>query len=88
MYIIGIGQAVLELSSFKVESGNRQRGISLLQEFLEIFRNRRLVSPKMMSHMTGHNFQISKMEIFYKSCKIGLTCNLKKRQESQVTLVF
>ena len=70
MYIIGIGQAILELSSFKVESGNHQRGISLLKEFLEIFRNTRLVSPKMMSHMTGHNFQILKIEIFYKSCKI------------------
>ena len=32
MYIAGIGQAVLELLSFKVESGNRQRGISLLQK--------------------------------------------------------
>ena len=28
MYIAGIGQAVLELLSFKVESGNHQRGIS------------------------------------------------------------
>ena len=32
MYMIGIGQAVLELSSFKVESGNHHRGISLLQK--------------------------------------------------------
>ena len=30
MYITGIGQAVLELLSFKVGSGNHQRGISSL----------------------------------------------------------
>ena len=30
MYIAGIGQAVLELSSFKVGSGNHPLGISLL----------------------------------------------------------
>ena len=28
MYIAGIGQAVLELLSFKVGSGNHQRGVS------------------------------------------------------------
>ena len=28
MYFTGIGQAVLELLSFKVKSGNHQRGIS------------------------------------------------------------
>ena len=28
MYIAGIGQAVLELLSLKVESGNHQKGIS------------------------------------------------------------
>ena len=70
MYIIGIGQAVLELSIFKVESGNHQTGISLLQKFLEIFRNMRLFSPKMMSHMTGHNFLMLQIDIFYKPCKI------------------
>ena len=37
--IAGIGQAVLELLSFKVGSGNHQRGISLLQKFSEIFGN-------------------------------------------------
>ena len=37
MYITGIDQAVLELLSFKVGSGNHQRGISLLQKFSEIF---------------------------------------------------
>ena len=37
MYIALIGQAVLELLSFKVESGNQQRGISLLQKFSEIW---------------------------------------------------
>ena len=36
MCITGIGQAVPELLSFKVGSGNRQRGISLLQKFSEI----------------------------------------------------
>ena len=70
MYIIGIGQAVLELSSFKVESGDHQREISSLQKFLEIFRNMRLGSPKMMSLITGHNFQILKIEIFFKPCKV------------------
>ena len=33
IYIAGIGQAVLELLSFKVGSGNHQRRISLLQKF-------------------------------------------------------
>ena len=41
MYITVIGQAVLELLSFKVESGNHQMGISLLQKFSEIFGNLR-----------------------------------------------
>ena len=39
IYIAGIGQAVLELFSFKVEPGNHQRGISLLQKFSDIFGN-------------------------------------------------
>ena len=39
MYIAGIGQSVLELLSFKVGSGNHQRGISLLQKFSDIFGN-------------------------------------------------
>ena len=39
MYIVGIGQAVLELLSFKVQSRNHQRGISLLQKFSDIFGN-------------------------------------------------
>ena len=77
MYIAGIGQAVLELLSFKVESGNHQRGISLLQKFSDIFGNMRLVPLKMTSHLTSHNFQILKIEIFSKLCKIR-TCNLKK----------
>ena len=47
MYIAGIGQAVLELLSFKVESGNHQRGISLLQKISDIFGNMRLVPLKM-----------------------------------------
>ena len=70
MYIAGIGQAVLESFSFKVESGNHQRGISLLQKFSDIFGNMRLVPLKMTSHLTSHNFQILKIEIFSKLCKI------------------
>ena len=70
MYIAGIGQVVLELLSFKVESGNHQRGISLLQKFSDIFGNMRLVPLKMTSHLTSHNFQILKIEIFSKLCKI------------------
>ena len=77
MYIAGIGQAVLKLLSFKAESGNRQRGIPLLQKFLDIFGNMRHVSLKMASHLTSHNFEILKIEIFSKLCKIS-TCNLKK----------
>ena len=64
MCITGIGQAVLELLSFEVGSGNHQRGISLPQKFSEIFGNMRLVSPKMTSHLTNHNFQTLKIEIF------------------------
>ena len=70
MYITVIGQAVLELLSFKVESGNHQTGISLLQKFSEIFGHMRLVLPKMMSYLTSHNFQILKIEISSKPCKI------------------
>ena len=70
MFITGIGQAVLELLSFKVESGNHQRGISLLQNFSNIFGDMRLVPPKMTSHLTSHNFRILKIEIFSKLRKI------------------
>ena len=70
MYIAGIGQAVLELLSLKVGSGNHQRGIFLLQKFSEIFRIMRIVSLKMTSHLTSHNFQILKIEIFSKPRKI------------------
>ena len=70
MYIVGIGQAVLELLSCEVGSGNHQRGISLLQKFSEIFGNMRLVLPKMTSHLTSRNFQILKIELFSKPCKI------------------
>ena len=70
MNIAGIGQAVLELLTFKVGSGNHQRGISLLQTFSDIFRNMRLVPLKMTSHLTSHNFHILKIEIFSKLCKI------------------
>ena len=61
MYIAEIGQVVLELLSFKVESGNHRRGISLLQKFSDIFGNMRLVPLKMTSQLTSHNFQILKI---------------------------
>ena len=70
MYIAGIGQAVLEFLGFKLGSGNHQRGISLLQKFSDIFGHMRLVPLKMTSHLTSHNFQIMKNEIFSKLCKI------------------
>ena len=70
MYLAGIGQAVLELLRFKVGSGNHQRGTSLLQKFSDIFRNTRLVPLKMTSHLKSYNFQILKIEIFSKLCKI------------------
>ena len=70
MYITGIGEAVLEFLSFKVGSGNHQRGFSLLHKFSGIFRNIRLVSLKMTSHLTSQNFQISKIGLFSKPCKI------------------
>ena len=54
MCIIVIGQAILEL----FRSGNHQMGISLLQKFSEIFNNMRLISPKMTSYLTSHNFQV------------------------------
>ena len=64
MYIAGIGPAVLELLSFKVGSRDHQKGICLLQKFLDIFGNMRLVPLKMTSHLTSHNFQILRSEIF------------------------
>ena len=70
MYITVIGQVVLELLSFKVGSENQQTGISLLQKFSEIFGNMRRISPKMTSYLTSHNFQVLKIEIFSKPCKI------------------
>ena len=70
MYIAGIGQAVLELLSLKVESGNHQKGISLLQKVSDIFGNMRLIPLKMTSYLTSHNFQILKIQIFPKLCKI------------------
>ena len=70
IYIAGIGQAVLELLSFKVGSRNHQKGISLLQKFSEIFDSMRVVPLKMTSHLASHNFQILKIEIFSKLCKI------------------
>ena len=77
MYIAGVSHAVHELLSFKFGPGNHPRGISSLQKFSEIFGYIRLVSPKMTSYLTSHNFQILKIEIFSKPCQIS-TCNLKK----------
>ena len=68
MYIAGIGRAVLELLSFKVESGNHQRGIFTSEIFVYLYM--RLVPLKMTSHLTSHNFQILKIKIFSKLCKI------------------
>ena len=70
MYITGIGQAVLELLNFEVGSGNHQTGISLLHKFSKIFRHTRLISPKMTSQLTSHNFHTLEIEIFSKPCKI------------------
>ena len=70
MYVAGISQAILELLSFKVGSGNHQRGISLPQKFSDMFGNMRLLPLKMTSHLTSHNFQILKIEIFSKLRKI------------------
>ena len=88
MYIAGIGQVVLEVLSVKVGPGNHQKGISLLQKFLDIFGNMRLVSPKMTSHLTSHNFQILKIDIFSKLCKI-CTCKLtEKPSDSHVLKII
>ena len=68
MYIAEIGQAILELLSFKVGSGNHQRGLSILQKCSDIFSDMRLLPLKLTSHLTF--FQIIKIEIFSKLCKI------------------
>ena len=70
MYITGIGEAVFELLIFEVVAGNHERGIFLLQKFSEILEDMRLISPKMTPHLTSHNFQTLKIEIFSKPCKI------------------
>ena len=70
MHITVIGQAILELLSCKLGSGNHQMGVSLLQKFLEIFGNMRLISPKMASNLTSHNSQVLEIEVFSKPCKI------------------
>ena len=70
MYITVVGQVVLELLSSEVRLGNHQRGISLLVKFSEIFGNMRLISPKMTSDLTSHNFQVLKIETLSKPCKI------------------
>ena len=63
MYIAEIGPA----SSRALKS---YQGITLVLEFSKIFGNMRLVSPKMTSHLTSHNFQLLKIEIFSIPCKI------------------
>ena len=70
MYITVIDLAVLKLSSFKFGSGNHQIGISSLQKFSEIFGNMMLILPKVRSYLTSRNFQVLKIEIFSKPCKI------------------
>ena len=70
MYITVIGQAVLKLLSVKVGSGNHQIRMSLLQKFSGILENMRFISPKMTSYLTSHNFQVLKIEMFSKPCKI------------------
>ena len=70
IFITVIGQAVLESLSFKVGSGNHQTGIYLLQKFSETFGNMSLISPKMTSYPTSHNFQVLEIEIFSQPCKI------------------
>ena len=79
MYITVIGQAVLELLSFKVGPGNHPKEISLLQKFSEIFGNIRLISPKMTSYLTSHNFQILKTEIFSKPLRYELLTSRSDR---------
>ena len=66
MYITVIGQAVLVLLTFKVRSGNLPNGNLFTSE---IFGNIRLISTKMVSYLTSHNFQKLKIEIFSKPCK-------------------
>ena len=48
LYFAEIGQVVLELLSFKVGSGNHQRGIFVLQKSSDIFGNMRLIPLKMI----------------------------------------
>ena len=59
------GQAIHEVLSFKVGSGNHQRGNILT---LEIFGSMRLISQKMTSYLTSDNFQALEIEIFSKPC--------------------
>ena len=54
---LGIGQAVLQLLSLKIGSEYHLAGIFLVQKSS-------VVSPKMTTHLTSHNFQISKIGIF------------------------
>ena len=65
MYIDGISQVFLKLLGFKVGSGNYQSFISKIS-----VTYMGLVSLKMASHLTSHNFRILKIETFSKPCKI------------------
>ena len=64
-------ESIKPFSSYKaLKSGQEPSNGSLLTS--EIFGNIRLISPKMTSHLTSHNFQILKIEIFSKPCKMFL----------------
>ena len=64
-----IGQAVLELLSFKFGSGNHQRGMSLLQKFLDIFAVRSTGNDVTSDKSQCPDTKL-KIEIFPELCKI------------------
>ena len=64
-------------SALKLSQGITKGESPCFQKFSDIFGNMRLVPLKMTSHLASHNFQILKIEIFSKLCKIW-TCNLKR----------
>ena len=57
-------------SIFKLSQGITKGESPYFRNFWDIFGNMRLVLLKMTSHLTSHNFQILKIEIFSKLCKI------------------
>ena len=70
MYITGTGRAILKLSTFKVELGNHQSENLLISEIVGNLQNYEAHFTDLTSHLTIHNFQILKLEIFFKPCKI------------------